>query len=172
MPAVTTVIAPLPNRTLHRRSLVSSLRNARGILVVCLQQRQEALFEGRLRRADLDQPVEHHQPVGHPFQLAQEMAADEDGPALFAKAPHQFAHLDDPRRVKAICGLVQKQQLRIRKQRHRQAEALLHPQRVTADPIVRSLVEVDQLEHFSDPRLGMVAEVGQHLQVLAPAESG
>jgi hypothetical protein len=66
--------------------------------------------------------------VGGERHLAQEMAGDEDGPALGGEAAEQFAHPPDALRVQPVHWLVAQDHRRIAQQRRGQAQPLTHPQ--------------------------------------------
>ena len=81
---------------------------------------------------------EDRDPIGDLLHLREDVARDEHGPALGAEAPQEVAHLDDPGGIEAVGGLVEDQQRGILEQRRGDAEALLHPQRVGPDHVVRA----------------------------------
>ena len=60
----------------------------------------------------------------------------------------RLAHGDDARRVEAVGGLIEQQQVRIGKHRRGDAQPLLHAQRVRLDGILGPAAHADVLEHL------------------------
>src|SRR5437773_5240829 len=74
------------------------------------------------------------------------MAREDDRPAASAEIADQLADLDDARRIEPVRRLVEEDELRIAKQRARDAEPLIHPERVRGELAVRALPEIDDVE--------------------------
>ena len=70
---------------------------------------------------------------------------------LLDKRTDHPPHVEHPSRVEAVHRLVEDQQLGIREQASRDAEALAHPERVCPDAILRALVEADPSDRRIDP---------------------
>ena len=69
----------------------------------------------------------------HLFNLRQDMTADGDGDSLGCSQVHDhLSNFDHRLGIQAIGGLIQEQELRLRNQRHGDAQPLLHPQGVGA----------------------------------------
>ncbi len=81
---------------------------------------------------------EDRDPICDLLHLREDVARDEHGPTLGAEAPQEVAHLHDPGGVEAVGGLIEDQQRGILEQRRGDAEALLHPQRIGPDHVVRA----------------------------------
>ncbi len=92
---------------------------------------------------------------------------------LGREAADERLHVAHPRRVEARLRLVEDEQARAAKERRRDAEPLAHPVGVAADPVARTIGQVDGVEHLADPQTGVAAVVGrEQLQVLAPGQVG
>src|SRR5437762_7683574 len=91
------------------------------------------------------------------------MAREDDRPTATAEIADQLTDLDDARRIKPVRRLVEEDELRIAKERARDAEPLLHPERVRGELAVRALREVDQVEQAID--VGGPASVPDGLKV-------
>src|SRR6266567_8419290 len=100
------------------------------------------------------------------------MATEEDGLALLAQAAQQIAHLDNTERVETVGRLVEDQEVGIGKQRHGHPQALLHPQGVLPNLVLRAIAQSDDFEHLADARTRVTTKLGQHPQVFAPAQTG
>ena len=99
------------------------------------------------------------------------MAREEDRDLLAGEAAHEVAHVAHPGRVETRGRLVEQEELRSPEQRRRDSEPLAHPVRVAADAVLRTVAQLDQLQHLLDAggRVGFVV-VGEQPQVLAPGE--
>ena len=113
---------------------------------------------------------EDRDPIGDLLHLREDVARDEHGPALGTEAPKEVAHLDDPGGIEAVGGLVQDQQRRVLQQRRGDAEALLHPQRVGPDHVVRAGREPDAFERRIDGIASDAVDPREDLQVPPPRE--
>jgi hypothetical protein len=77
------------------------------------------------------------------------------------------AHPDDSFRIEAVKRLVQHQDQRISEHRGRDAEALPHPQRVTARLAFRYAPQAGLLNHLVNPAGGQALRAGKPAQVVA-----
>ena len=66
----------------------------------------------------------------------------------------QRPHVTDARRIETVRWLVDDQQLRTPKQARGQPEALHHPIRVAAHPVIRAVCQIDDLQHLVHPIAG------------------
>lgn len=83
---------------------------------------------------------------------------------------YQLPHLLDARRVQAVCGLVQDEQLGVAQQGRRKAQALLHAQGVVGHLLPPLAVQPDDLQHLPDVLLRRAAERLDDPQVLLARE--
>jgi hypothetical protein len=86
------------------------------------------------------------------------MAGEEDGDLLAGEPADEVAHVAHSGRVEARGRLVEQEELRSPEQRRRYSEPLAHPVRVAADPVLRTVAQLDQLQHLFDAgcRVGFV----------------
>src|SRR5439155_8285709 len=71
-------------------------------------------------------------------------------------------------RIEPVGRLVEDEELRIAQQARRDAEALAHPERITADLVVTAVGEIDDLEHLVDASgTAAAVEASQAREVLA-----
>ncbi len=72
-------------------------------------------------------------------------------------------------RIKPACWLVEQQQAWRPQQRRGDSEPLTHPGRVAADPVTRTVEQIDALQSGIDalPRAGAV-QLGEQLEVRSP----
>ena len=152
------------------RSLASEL----AVGVVLRRDQELRLLGGaQLRDAPLvDEPAcpDHHHVVADLLDLRDQVARDQHRDPVAGERPDQAAHLDDARRVQAVGRLVEDQQLGTGQHGRRDAEPLLHPQRVRAVPVPRPGQQAGPLEHRVDRGQRKLPEAGQRLQVLAAAQ--
>ncbi len=96
------------------------------------------------------------------------MRVEEHGRSLGAKRLNDRADIQPPNRVKSRRRLVKDDKLRIRQQRLRQTNALLHALRVGSKPLGTPTVHPNLLQHFGDPPatlgLGHAVKLGMQLQ--------
>ena len=122
--------------------------------------------------------LEHQHPlpddahgVGHLVDLTEQVAGDHHRHAKPAgQVPDQLPHLLDARRVQAVGGLVQNQQLGIAQQGRGNAQPLLHPQGIVADLFPPLPLQPDDLQHLPDGFWGKAPEGLHNPQVLLPGE--
>ena len=95
--------------------------------------------------------VEHADARAQRLDLAEQMAGQEDGGALFVEGYEQVAHLADALWVKAVRGFVEHQQPGLAQQRCREPQPLPHAERVGLHRPPPDGVEPHLLEHFCDP---------------------
>ena len=101
------------------------------------------------------------------------MRGEEHGAALVHERAQQRSHLEDPRRVEPVGGLVQDQQVGIDHQAPGDPQPLAHPHRVPRHALVRAVGETDPLERRGDPvvRLALAARCDD-VQVLPAGQLG
>ena len=81
------------------------------------------------------------------------MARDEHGDAFLAVEPQdQLADLDDPLRVEAVGRLIEHEKIRMPRQRHGDAQALLHAEGKIARFLVSGIRKPDQPQQVRDIR--------------------
>ena len=102
--------------------------------------------------------------------LGDQVAGDEDGPALGGQRLHQVPDPADSLRVQAVDRLVEDEDRRVAEQRGRDAEPLGHAQGELAclavgRPVLASTVEAHGVERFVDPAGRDGVAGGQRLQV-------
>ena len=148
-------------------------------------QRARARFEigqpdehrrrGRGREHVVDAPFEHElaavddrDAVAGVLDLGEQVARHEHGAALGAEAAQQLADLADAGRVEPVRRFVEHEQRRVLEQRGREAEPLLHAERVAAHFVVAAFGEADELEHRLDARRRDAVDRAEQPQVLAP----
>ena len=78
----------------------------------------------------------------------------------------------DARRVQAVCGLVEQQQVRVSQQRGGEAEPLAHPERIRPHRPGPGVLELDKAEELVDPVIADAAGQPERLQVIAPGAAG
>ena len=107
------------------------------------------LVQGALR----DQPAGAHDArVGADLlDLGEQVARDEHGRAVGGQRAHERAHLPGALRVQAVGRLVEHQEVAGPQKGVRQAEPLLHPQRVGLHLLVRCCGQADPVEGLRDP---------------------
>ena len=99
------------------------------------------------------------------------MAREQDRDPLAGEPLHELAHVAHPCGIETGRRLVEQEQLRVAQQRRRDAEPLLHPVRVAADAILRTVAQVDRVEHLLDARRRHAAvEIAEQAQVPAGGE--
>ncbi len=105
------------------------------------------------------------------LDLVEQVRGEQHGPALADEVADQVAELEDAGRVEPVHRLVEDQQLGIRQQAARDAEALAHAERVGADLVVGAGAEADALERGVDAAVRRaVAGGGVDVEVLAAGE--
>src|SRR5258708_35235420 len=100
------------------------------------------------------------------------MTAEQDGLALVAQVPKEITHLDNAQGIKAVGWLVENEQVWIGKQGHGYSKALLHAQGIAANPVTRSLGEINQVKEFVHAGAGITAETSEYLQIRPPGDTG
>src|SRR5204862_6542936 len=88
------------------------------------------------------------------------------------EAADQVAHLAHAHRIESVGGLVENEQLRVAQKSARDAEPLLHPERVLAETVADPIGEADEIEHLGNARRALPAQVSEHSQVLDRGERG
>ena len=89
------------------------------------------------------------------------MCEDEHRPLAVADRANELAHLVDSRRVEAVGGLVQDEQCGVPEQSGGDTQALLHAERVVAEPVRASPAESDEVEHLGNAARVVAAQGGQ-----------
>ena len=103
---------------------------ARATSPVRREQIGEASVGDHLAGADHDEAVDGR------FDFGEQVAGQQHGAALVGEVAEQFAHPGDAFGVEAVGRFVQDEHLRVADQGLGDAEALTHPERVGADPLV------------------------------------
>ena len=121
---------------------------------------------------DDDPPmVQDGHAVADLLHLRHVVAAQDDGHAAGGQAAQCGPQVADPRGVHPVGRLVQDQQARTAEHGAGQAQALAHPERVTAHLLAAGIGQADALERPVNQVGGVPAvEPGQHSQVLPAAE--
>ena len=111
--------------------------------------------------------------VGDQLDLVEQVAGQQHRAAAVGVALEQPAHPADTGRVEAVGGLVQDEHRGVSQERVRDAEPLLHAERVVAQPALGlGLRQRDQLEHLVDPGRRQAHGLGAEGQDLATGASG
>jgi hypothetical protein len=96
--------------------------------------------------------ADHDDVVGDELDLVQQVRGQQDGAAAVGVVPEQVAHPPGTGRVQAVVRLVEDQHRGVADEGDRDAEPLAHPERVRADPALRSgLGQTDPFERLGDP---------------------
>jgi len=121
-----------------------------GALLDLHDQHPGPLGERAERRSPKQVPgIDGHEEVADAFDLAQEVAGDDDrDPELGAGPLHQREHLVATGRVEAVGRFVEQQQSWPVDERLGELDPLLHPGRVPADRAVALFVEPDVPQHL------------------------
>jgi len=106
------------------------------------------------------------------LDLAQQVGGDHHGPAFGGDAGDQFPDLPDAGRVEPIGRLVEDEQFGVAQQSGRDAEPLLHPERVGPEVIVAPPGQTDLIEHGRDPAAVPAPGGGENSQVLLTCQPG
>ncbi|CDN42774.1 hypothetical protein BN871_BX_00060 [Paenibacillus sp. P22] len=102
----------------------------------------------------------------HQLDLREQMAGEQDRHSpLAGQAFDQLAHFLDARRIEAVGRLVENEQPRVAEQRSRDAEPLLHPERVAFDGAAGILLQPHDRQRLGDSLLGHVQEPANDLQI-------
>jgi hypothetical protein len=114
--------------------------------------------------------VDEHDTVGELLQVAQQVAADDDGRAPAGQPAQQLAQLDPTARVEARRRLVEQQHLRVVHERASQAQPLLLPARERVHRPVGVLGQAGELDQLRRPpgraRTPQPVGLAHELQVL------
>ena len=107
----------------------------------------------------------------HLLDLGKDMRADDHRDAPFAAQTHDhLAHLDHGLRVQPVRRLVQQQELRLRDQRHRDAQPLLHPQRVVPRLLALMAGQTDLPQNRGRGRTRQIQVIGHHTAIIQTAQ--
>jgi hypothetical protein len=101
------------------------------------------------------------------FHLAEQVARDEDRPALAREGPQEFAHPADAFGVEPVGRLVKDQHARVADHRGGDAESLPHTERVPAKPPSGRRVEPHHVEHLVRALVGIAASGAHDAQVVS-----
>ena len=96
--------------------------------------------------------VDHADAVGHLLGLVDVVGGQDDGDAAFAQAPHQRPHVAAQLDVHARGRLVEKQDLRLVRQRLGDHHAALHAARQRHDLVVALVPQRQVAQHLLDVR--------------------
>ena len=80
--------------------------------------------------------------------LGQDMAGDQDRPALRRHRSQEIPQPPDPLRIEPVRGLVEDQDLGVAEERRGKVESLLHAERIGLDAPCAHAFELDQPEHL------------------------
>src|SRR5882724_1458444 len=102
----------------------------------------------------------------------QQMARQHDGETKFISQPlNQHSSLEESLWIKSVSRFIQNDELRIRQQSLRDAEALTHSMRIDAHRIASTLAQAHDLQnHFNPLSLCAAGHGREHAQVLAPGK--
>ena len=118
--------------------------------------------------ADDAAPVHDGDGVTRALDLVEEMRRQHHGATLGHERQDHVAHVEHARRVEAVHGLVEDEQLRVAEEAGRDTEALAHAHGVLGHLVVGPMEDADALERRVDAALGgRLARRRQDLQVLA-----
>src|SRR3954454_21906822 len=104
--------------------------------------------------------------LGH---FREEMARDEDGPAVRSEVAQEYTQPLDAFGIEPVRGFVEDQTLGSAKERTRESEPLPHPQRVLLDSAFSGVLEADLLEDLTDARFREAGSRAEDAQMVAPA---
>jgi hypothetical protein len=93
---------------------------------------------------------DHGHAVADLLDLGHEVAGQDDGAALASELDHQRTHVAHAGRVEPVGRLVEHDQLGILEQRGRDAESLLHAERIGREAIATAAGQVDRGERGID----------------------
>ena len=116
-------------------------------------------------------PVDDGHRVAGALDLVEEMRRQHDGAPLGHERQDHVAHVEHARRVEAVHGLVEDQQLRIPEEAGGDAQPLAHAHGVLRHLVVGPMEDADALERRVDAALGRrLTRRGEDLQVLATGQ--
>ena len=116
-------------------------------------------------------PVHDGHGVAGALDLVEEVRGQHDGAPLGDEGQDHVAHVEHPRRVEAVHGLVEDQQLGVPEEAGGDAEALAHAHGVLRHLVVGPMEDADALERRVDAALGRrLTRRGEDLQVLATGQ--
>jgi hypothetical protein len=115
--------------------------------------------------------VDDDQPVAHMLELAEDVGGDEHRPLAVADGTDELAHIGDPGRVETVRGLVQDKQRGVAEESGGDAEALLHSERVLAEPVRTTRAQPDEVENLRYAAYVVSAKGGQNPEVLDAGEA-
>ena len=119
--------------------------------------------------ADHGALADHHQPVRGLLHLRKQMRRHHDRFPLLRQGADCAPHPAHPLRVQPIDGLIQNQVLRIPQQGGRHPHALLHAQRIAANPLVGSLRHAHHRQALLHPIVGNAGAAGNNPQMVPAA---
>ena len=109
--------------------------------------------------------------IADQLDFREQMAAEEDGPALGREFRDEFAHLARALRVEAVGRFVEDDQFGIVEERRRYAQPLLHAQRVRLEAPASGFEEVYPLQHrFHGPAVAARGVELEQLEVIAAGQ--
>jgi hypothetical protein len=134
-----------------------------------LRSRQDL---GKRRMRDQPPAVDDHDPVCELSHLGEDVAGDEDGPALLDEVAQKAAQPADALRVEAVGRLVEEQHVRVAEQRTRDRQPLPHAERIRLHALVRRAGQVDDLEQLVHARVRDALRPSEHAQVVSSFAPG
>jgi hypothetical protein len=110
--------------------------------------------------------ADHPDPVGDLLDFPHQLAREDDRAPALAERADEGAHLHHPGRIEPVGRLIEDQELGVLEQRGRDAEALLHANRVGPRAIGRAISQPDLVQHGLDAFLGHARVAGENAQVV------
>ena len=150
----------------------------RGDRALCLVGRDPDTHERFLGEQLLDRPLadesagrDDADDVDHEPDLAQDVAGHEHGLAARCETAQQLPHRHDARRIEPVRRFVKQEELGIVEQGGRNAQTLLHAERIGPHLVVGTAGQSDELEQLVDPAFrGRPPGRGERGEVLASGE--
>src|SRR6266568_2852684 len=136
---------------------------------------QERGLESVVRLADLAQRAREPQPscadnhhvIGCLGDLGEDVAGDDDGPALVRQPAEQAPEPGDACGVESVGRFVQEKHLRVAEECRGETESLPHAEGEFADPPPRGGSQVNLVEHLVDTVIRHALRGREHAQVIA-----
>ena len=131
------------------------------------------LVSSRERRLDHELALGDDQDVVDGLgDLGQDVARHEHRAPALRVAAQEVAEPAHALGIEAVRGLVEDQQVGVAEQRAREPEPLAHAERVALDAAARGAVELDELQHLVDARVGNARGLAERAQVVAARAPG
>ena len=123
--------------------------------------------------SDEHTPLLENGDVGADFlHFIEQMAGEDDGGTLVAQAADEFANVGDARRVETVGRFIEHEHAGSAEQRTADREALLHAERVGAEPALPPFRQADGREHAIVISGATALEPGGDAEVLVCVEVG